>query len=208
MEKKIFACSFSMYCDTDICAEDALPDSQLCANCMYGKLTVVLDLDETLVYTNQRSIPFKTSPFCSYNRYLIYKRPYLATFLQKLFEHYDVCIWTAATEKYANFVIGQILKVDQVPFRILTRKDTVLKQKPNYYYWDNFDKIKPLSRIREDLSRIVMVDDNSSSFQENSANGILIEAFTNPDEQQFDIELHRVLEQLKLLSLLKDVREK
>jgi NLI interacting factor-like phosphatase len=43
------------------------------------------------------------------NTYRIFERPYLQQFLDKLFKHYRVAVWTAAGISYANFIIKNFI---------------------------------------------------------------------------------------------------
>lgn len=72
--------------------------------------TLILDLDETLVFV---------SPFLGAKAHFhvslrgfddlgVLKRPHLDTFLRKVSEWYNICIFTAALQEYADPIIDRI----------------------------------------------------------------------------------------------------
>lgn len=81
---------------------------------------IILDLDNTLISAealedfpfSQKGIKDKVVKFELWNMdnyYIVFERPYLQEFLDFIFEHYNVSVWTAATKDYALFVIKHIL---------------------------------------------------------------------------------------------------
>ena len=78
----------------------------------YGKNTLVLDLDETLIHSSFTSIPCDISIEISINSqdYNVYslKRPNLDNFLKKCCELYEVVIFTASLKEYADPLIDFI----------------------------------------------------------------------------------------------------
>ncbi len=196
------------YCHTEECAEYADIGFFFCKNCLktISKLAIVLDLDETLIHTT-RDISKFTSSFDFTNdtaSLFTYKRPGLDTFLDIVFQNYDVYIWTAGSEEYADYILENILNTcKHKPLRVLSSCDTVSKMQGCYG-----DKVslKPLSIIRKDLSRIVMIDDKQDSFSCNFDNGYKIRGFQNPDEQFNDQELLQCTIMLEKIAPLQDVR--
>ena len=72
-----------------------------------GKKTLVLDLDETLVHSSFKPIenPDIILPVeieGSVCNIFILVRPGVAQFLQKMFKHYELVIFTASLSKYAE----------------------------------------------------------------------------------------------------------
>ena len=57
-------------------------------------MNLFLDLDNTLIYTSRKNKQMICMP-----------RPHLQEFLDFVFKNFNVSVWTAATEKYANWVI-------------------------------------------------------------------------------------------------------
>ncbi len=183
--------TMSSYCDTWDCAETAVAHYTQCSTCLWGKLVVVLDLDETLVHTNMDCTKnFATTPDYQVEEDCGYFRPHLREFLEHVFAKYDVCIWTAANKEYADTVLRAMLKQEQV----------------GGYASKYIKRVKPLVKLGRKLERLVMVDDKPESFLLNLENGILAPAFKNPDLQSNDDYLLRLAKLLDELSEHPDVR--
>ncbi len=199
------------YCNTLCCAGVCLlEDDEYCATCKFGKLNVVLDLDETLVHAQYKNIKCENIiPFCQFDECDIYKRPHVDTFLDTVFTKYNVYIWTAACKSYANFVLENLLKPNQIPVRVLTRHDVMYRREQIGLYYSSEDtiKIKALGKLKCNLARTVLIDDTKSCFLLDRQNGIQIREFNNPELQLDDNELITMLHKLDGLSDIDDVRE-
>ena len=91
------------------------------------KILVFLDLDQTLISSELldrsaadggetvydiESNKVKARNFNFQNMeglYVIFERPYLQEFLDFLFKNFDVGVWTAASQDYANFIVKHIV---------------------------------------------------------------------------------------------------
>jgi TFIIF-interacting CTD phosphatase-like protein len=82
------------------------------------KKTIILDLDETLINSveieeyEKIKDDFKSERLKSHNMedyYKVFERPYLQKFLDYVFKHFNVIIWTAASKDYAIFIIKHII---------------------------------------------------------------------------------------------------
>ncbi len=183
-----------------------------CASCLFGKLNVVLDLDETLVCAQHKMFQCETNvePFAMFENYQIYKRPYVDLFLETVFKCYNVYIFTAAQKSYADYVLKCLLKSEtQKPIRVLTSRDVWrMKRRDGLMssYGDDRIKIKPLKKLHINFQRTVMLDDTASCFSHNVRNGILVKEFDNPKLQQDDTELLMLLKILQDLADCNDVR--
>ena len=82
-----------------------------------GKKKIILDLDSTIIYsepsTKLDSKNFKKmAKFTFYDMdgyYTVFERPHLQKFLNYIFKHFDVSVWTAATKDYALFIVEKII---------------------------------------------------------------------------------------------------
>lgn len=184
------------------------------------KLTVVLDLDETLVCAYETSsLPamlrsrateaglkwFELECISSgkdyegkpkINHVTVFERPGLKEFLNRLSEFSTLVLFTAGLEGYAKPLVDRI-DVENWISRRLYRPSTI-----NTEYRDH---VKDLSCLSKDLCRIVIVDNNPFSFLLQPTNGIPCRPFSagQPLDQQL---LEVILPLLKHLSLQKDVR--
>jgi len=68
---------------------------------------IILDLDSTLIFTGrgdaQLRAKFRSHEFRGAGT--VYERPHLQPFLDFVFAHFRVSVWTAAEEQYARFVL-------------------------------------------------------------------------------------------------------
>jgi TFIIF-interacting CTD phosphatase-like protein len=82
------------------------------------KCNFILDLDQTLISAeateeydfNKHTAKAKKFDFEDMDGYyIIFSRPYLQTFLDFIFKHFNVSVWTAASKDYALFIIDKII---------------------------------------------------------------------------------------------------
>lgn len=76
---------------------------------------IILDLDETLISAlllEEIEDEKRKCLFPHHNmddQYIVFERPHVQPFLDFLFSNYRVSVWTAATKRYALFVIEKVL---------------------------------------------------------------------------------------------------
>ena len=80
------------------------------------KPNLYLDLDETLIYSMdmryRKTFPSIVESFKHHNfenMYLILERPGLQNFLDWIFDHFNVSIWSAASPDYVDFIAKNII---------------------------------------------------------------------------------------------------
>ncbi|KAJ8769449.1 hypothetical protein K2173_002939 [Erythroxylum novogranatense] len=194
-------------------------DSQV-ADERLPKLTVVLDLDETLVCAFETSsLPvvlrnqaieaglkwFELECVASdkesegkpkINYVTVFERPGLDEFLKQISEFADLVLFTAGLEGYARPLVDRIDKDNRFSLR-LYRPSTI-----NTEYRDH---VKDLSCLSKDPGRIVIVDNNPFSFLLQPMNGVPCVPFSvgQPHDMQL---LDVLLPLLRHLSQQKDVR--
>ena len=76
-------------------SEWLLPKAREMGDSLYRKYTLVLDLDETLVHFDNRKMVYKVRPYC-------------IRFLTDMAKFYEVVIFTAAHQSYANFILDKL----------------------------------------------------------------------------------------------------
>ena len=87
-----------------------------------NKGNIILDLDQTLISAEasedldfvkykEKSKLLRGDDMDGY--YMVYSRPHLQEFLDYIFKHFNVTIWTAASKDYALFIIEKIILNDQ-----------------------------------------------------------------------------------------------
>ena len=146
--------------------------------------TLVLDLDETLVHYIEEE-----------NRAYVQVRPYADYFLTEMGKHFEIVIFTAAAEDYADIVLNELDKNKVINYK-LYRKHT---EQVNGIF------IKDLSKLGRDISKVLIVDNNKDNFSLQPENGLHICSFLG---DQNDDELFALSEDLMRIvnSKKKDIR--
>ena len=130
----------------------------------YKKYTLVLDLDETLIH-------FKGNPNDDSSGILQF-RPFLSEFLSNICNFYELVVFTAATQDYADPIINAIEQKGTAFDHRLYRIHTIII---------NNDFVKDLSRLGRDLSRVIIVDNMEQNYKLQPNNGITIRPFWGKD---------------------------
>lgn len=157
------------------------------------KLTVVLDLDETLVHSklssDKRSFQDmrssknqinQTSSLDSFRVTLsdgeivtVFKRPGLDAFLSKASEKYELMVYTAGLQQYAEPLLNW-LDPQNTFFRHRFYRESCLFT--NGYY------VKDLEKTERDMKKTVLVDNNLCCFLPQLHNGIPIASFYDDEK--------------------------
>ena len=146
--------------------------------------SLILDLDETLVHYIEEE-----------NRAYVQVRPYADYFLSEMAKYFELVIFTAAAEDYADIVLNELDKNKVINYK-LYRKHT---EQINGFF------IKDLSKLGRDLSKIVIVDNNKDNFNLQPENGLHICSFVG--DQNDDELYHLSGDLLKIIeSKKKDIR--
>lgn len=119
-------------------------------------LTLVLDLDETLIHFEESE---------ENGQFLI--RPQADMFIQRMSQCYEVVIFTAAMKEYADWILDRIDEGRNISHR-LYREHT--RPKNNVF-------VKDLSLIGRDIKSCIIVDNNAENFYLQPENGIFIKSW-------------------------------
>ena len=165
-----------------------------------NKKTLVLDLDETLVHSSMDPFPsgchLTINIYVNGRQYKVYVliRPFVEQFLSEMSKLYEIIIFTASLQEYAEPLL-QSLDKNKVIKYILNRKHCL-------YYQGNY--IKDLKVFNRDIKDLIIIDNNPISYMFNKENGIpIISWFDDPN----DNELMKFIPLLKYLSKVNDVRD-
>lgn len=197
----------------------------------YHKITIVLDIDQTLVHTHGDINNFdmlniyKKAKRVKLRKKLysmklydvsvedgtgdeiylagIY-RNYLKEFLDFVMEHYNVIIWSAGRMKYVHTMVDKMFPIGSKRPHIVYTYDDCDIGKEDYLK-------KPLKKLYND-SRIkhlnmnetntLVVDDREDTFSLNKKNGIQIPEFES-DMTAEEIDFHPDIALLQLIAFLK-----
>ncbi|CRH00506.1 NLI interacting factor-like phosphatase, putative [Plasmodium relictum] len=122
-------------------------------------MTLVLDLDETLIYCTKKKIYNyqKEVDVLINGKYLslyVCKRPYIDLFFSSLYPLYEIIIFTTSIKSYADTVLN-IIDIDHYVDKKFYREDCY-EMNQNYY-------IKNLVNIKKEISKIILIDDSNMS---------------------------------------------
>lgn len=147
-----------------------------------GKKCLVLDLDETLVHSSFRAVPgadFVIPVQIEDVVHFVYvsKRPGVDKFLIEMAKHYEIVIYTASLDKYADPLLDLLDPKKTIRTRLF-RESCV-------YYEGNY--VKDLSLLNRDLSQSIIVDNSPASYIFHPENAIDCSSYIDdPRDQELD----------------------
>uniref|UniRef100_A0A0G4GDF7 FCP1 homology domain-containing protein n=1 Tax=Chromera velia CCMP2878 TaxID=1169474 RepID=A0A0G4GDF7_9ALVE len=153
-------------------------------------ITLVLDLDETLMHCRPERIPGRDPDTIvrfddSASVGFVYFRPHVRDFLERCAKAFEVVVFTASTQNYADQVIN---KLD--PQRLLIKHRLY---RP--HCTENFGGYtKDLRNLGRAMDRTILVDNSPISLAPQLDNGILCLSWFGDSR---DHELHQILKELK-----------
>jgi hypothetical protein len=178
------------------------------------KLNIILDLDQTCIsaedfyefdekkYKSKIS-KFSAKPINMDDAYIVFQRPHLQEFLDFIFTHFNISVWTAASPEYGLFIIKNIIcppnSKRQLDFFLHSKHCSESKKKgthckdldmlyniwklPGYYHYNT-----------------IIIDDLKEVFTNQPMNCISIKEFNfTSRNSENDTALLKVIDQLKLL---------
>ncbi|KAK4271754.1 hypothetical protein QN277_020397 [Acacia crassicarpa] len=137
------------------------------------KRTIFLDLDETLIHSKTDPQPerfdFVVRPRIDgvMMNFYVLKRPGVDEFLEYLASKFEVVVFTAALKEYASMVLDRLDRNGLISHRLY--RDSCKQVEGKY--------VKDLSEMGRDLNRVVLVDDNPNSYENQPDNAIPIPPF-------------------------------
>lgn len=162
--------------------------------------TLVLDLDETLIHAATK--PLVTEPDFQVGPFSVYRRPYLAEFLESCFSSFEVAVWTSAGRDYASEVIGPVFGARPLNFFWSSERCTQRTNLDTYERYTVKD-LKKIKRLGISLDRVLMVDDSPEKLERNYGNHVWIRPFEGDPE---DSELPPLARYLESISDVPDFR--
>ena len=135
----------------------------------YYKYTLVLDLDETLIYCQRDNISlYNNYNFNNMNKNTLIFRPGLLEFLHKMKSLYELVLFSFGTKEYVEHIVSLIEKKEKIFEHVLYRQ---------YATYEKGDYVKNLELLGRDLKKIIIVDDIPHVFKLQKSNGICIKPF-------------------------------
>lgn len=118
-----------------------------------NKLTIVLDLDNIIIYQSLQKLNNCRSHIVINNRVYLYIRPHLENFLNDLSEHCELVVYTTYEKDYADQIINLVDKNKRISRRFY-KEDCVNKD-------SNLYKDVMVKGFEE--SRVIIIDDDEVS---------------------------------------------
>ena len=159
--------------------EEGVEEDEEDEGCAVKPLTVILDLDQTMIYSSKTWRVSKDSSMETWTIRMahvpfpvnVYLRPGLREFLKSMAsKDLEMIVWTAGIYDYACPIIDQIEEYADVTFSKRFYRNSTTKTALH-------TTVKDLANLGTDLDRTVLVDDNPLSFSLQPFNGIPITPF-------------------------------
>ncbi|KAL8926450.1 MAG: hypothetical protein Q9208_002993 [Pyrenodesmia sp. 3 TL-2023] len=190
----------------------SLRNSSRSSTSRIGQKTLVIDLDETLIHSLAKGgrmssghmVEVKLNTTVGYGGttlgpqhpilYYLHKRPHCDEFLRKVCNWYELVVFTASVQEYADPVIDWLEQERKYFTRRYYRQHCTFR---------NGAYIKDLSSVEPDLSKVMIIDNSPLSYIFHEDNAIPIEGWINDPT---DNDLLHLVPILEALQYVMDVR--
>ena len=175
------------------------------------KILLILDLDETLIHATKKDLG--RMPDFKVFGYNIHKRPHLETFLNGIKDHFEIAVWSSASDDYVEGIVKIIFPyVESLKFVWGRTRCTYRSNKfdefkgevdhvNDFHYIKRLDKVKKRGQAR--MEKLLIVDDTPQKVKNSFGNAIYIKEFQGENE---DAELLHLLEYLLSIKDAENVR--
>lgn len=143
--------------------------------------TLVLDLDETLIH-----YPDFTA-YEDFDQDFYMLRPGLHKFLKRMAEYYEIVVFTAGTQDYADYILDQVDFCHKISHRLYRQHWTL---DGNIYR-------KDLDKLGRDLAKVIIVDNLPENFEKHQNNGITIKSWYDDMDDTVLGDLGDILEEIQ-----------
>ncbi len=173
------------------------------------KTLLILDLAETLIHATEAELTHPADFML--DRYFVYQRPFLRAFIDEMKKHFQLAVWSSASDDYVQAIADKIFTPDdQLRFvwgrsRCTYRRNFEAANLRDYS--DHYQYIKVLKKVKKlgyGLNRVLIVDDTPHKAQANYGNAIYPKPYEGDPS---DHELELLAEYLKKLSEETNVRK-
>ena len=162
---------------------------------------LILDLDETLIFGTEEGL--STSADFEITRFQVYKRPFLDDFLRICAAHFDLAVWSTASEYYVISVTEKVFQ-DHCDLKFVWDYArcvyTLDDENGEYFFLKNLDRVAELGYP---IEQILIVDDTPQKIRNHHENGIIVSPFYG---DAGDLELQRLGEFLRKIKDSDDFR--
>jgi RNA polymerase II subunit A small phosphatase-like protein len=165
------------------------------------RLTLMLDLDETLVYASEIELG-RAADFQALG-YHVYRRPHLQTFLDHVLARYDVGVWTSSGRRYADAVCAALFPPQALRFVWSSERCSLSRDWTTGEYL-NRKRLQKLKTHGYRLERLLAIDDTPSKHAQNYGNLVCVSEYLGEDPH--DDELLRLIGYIDALAGEANVR--
>lgn len=139
------------------------------------KPLLILDLDETLIHASYSELA-TVADYC-FDEFWVYRRPYLNEFLLESARHYELAVWSSASDAYAEELVDVFVRpVVPLAFCWGRRRGTYRRG----FDTDEYFVAKDLYKVKRkgfDLAQVLIVDDDPRKVAKNYGNAIYVDEF-------------------------------
>jgi CTD small phosphatase-like protein 2 len=114
-------------------------------------------------------------------------RPHLHSFLLEMYKYYELIVFTAGTQEYADPILNIIDKKNNIFDKRLYRQHAIIVD-------ESF--VKDLSLLGRDLKKVIIVDNNPHNYDLQKENGIFIKSFYGEKDDNVLVELIPILQKI------------
>lgn len=166
-----------------------------------SKPLLILDLDETLFFASES--PLSISHDCRVGPYYVYRRPYLAEFLDTCQQWYQLAVWSSSSSDYVEHAVSYVLPQDLSLAFAWSRERCIQRYHPETKQRYFIKDLKKVKRQGYDLGRVLIVDDTPQKVRRNYGNAVYPREFVGARTDQ---ELRYLSEYLLSIVACQDYR--
>ena len=153
-----------------------------------NKISIVLDLDETLVHSSFIQVPNPDFTFMLNSSpkpvpVYVLVRPHATEFLQKLAEKFELILFTASNQEYVDYVIDKIDPEHCIKYRLYKESCSDL----------NGATVKDLSLLNRELKKLIIIDNSKMASLLHPYNAVSVETWIDDKD---DHELLEIADEL------------
>lgn len=166
---------------------------------------VVLDLDETLVYSTDRVLDRPAD--LRVVDYHVYLRPHLHRFLDFVFAEFEVGVWTSSGNLYAEPLVEALMPGRPVRFVWSSRRCSVTRDLETGAQTTE-KRLAKLKKLGFNLDQIIGIDDTPCKYASNYGNLVLVPEYVGQPNDEVLLQLMRYLPSLRAVPNVRAVEKR
>lgn len=164
-------------------------------------MLLVLDLDETLLFADER--PLARTPDFEVPPYVVYLRPHVRGFLRHAADRFQLAVWTSSSAAYARALVPVLFDDPARLAFVWSRERCTPRRDLANDTWVHAKRLDKVKRRGHDLRRTLVVDDSPEKHARNYGNLVRVAPFLGDPA---DDELPHLAAYLDRLRAEPDVR--